>query len=114
MIHAPSTLSRRAAAWLPDPRFAARLAGRALLVWLAMRAVLAVFLTLLGLDPVSLVPAAALVVVGAVAVAVALDARRREGLFMANLGTPAAWTPAVGAAVAAVLETGAGLAVRGG
>lgn len=114
MIDAPPSPPRRAAAWLPDPRFAARLAGRALFAWVGMRAALAAVSLLLGLDPLAFVPLAALVVVGAVAAAVALDARRRESLFTANLGTPPAWTPGIGAAVAAVLETGVGLALRGG
>lgn len=97
-----------AAAWLPDPRYVARLAVRALIVWLGLR-VAFVMLATLGMVELPLAPIAALLLVLVVAAAVAIDARRRESIFAANLGTPAAWAPSVGAAVAGVLELGVGL-----
>lgn len=110
MIDAPPS---PAAAWLPDPRYAARLGGRAVLVWLALRAAF-VMLATLGMVELPLAPIAALLLVAVVAAAVAMDARRREGLFAANLGIPPAWAPAIGAAVAGVLELGVALLLRGG
>jgi hypothetical protein len=109
MIDAPPS---PAAAWLPDPRYAARLAVRALIVWVGLR-VAFVMLATLGMVELPLEPVAALALVAVVAAAVAIDARRREWIFAANLGTPSAWAPAVGAAVAGVLELGVAL-VGGG
>lgn len=110
MIHVPPS---PAAAWLPDPRYVARLAGRAVLVWLALR-VAFVMLATLGMVELPLTPAAALMLVVLVAVAVTIDARRRESIFAANLGTPPAWAPSVGAAVAGALELWVALVERGG
>ena len=97
-----------AAARLPDPRYVARLAGRALIVWLALRAAF-VMLATLGMVELPLEPIAALGLVAVVAAAVAIDSRRREWIFAANLGTPSAWAPSVGAGVAGVLELGVAL-----
>lgn len=105
MIDAPPS---PAAAWLPDPRYVARLAGRALIVWLGLR-IAFVMLATLGMVQLPLEPIAALALVAVVAAAVAIDSRRRESIFAANLGTPSMWAPAIGAAVAGVLELGVAL-----
>lgn len=105
MIDAPPS---PAAAWLPDPRYVARLAGRASIVWLGLR-VAFVMLATLGMVELPLEPIAALALVAVVAAAVAIDSRRRESIFAANLGTPSAWAPAVAAGVAGVLELGVAL-----
>lgn len=110
MIDAPPS---PAAAWLPDPRYLARLASRALLVWVAFRAAF-VMLATLGMVELPLAPIAALVLVAVVAAAVAIDSRRREWIFAANLGISPTWPPLVGAAVAGALELGVGLLLRGG
>jgi hypothetical protein len=112
MIDAPS---RRA--WLPDPPQAARLAVTAVVVWPLLRIALAVGQQSVFpvAQPFALHPVAALAVVGLTAAVVALDERRRrETLFFANLGIPPVWAAIVGAAVAAVLETGAWLVLGSG
>lgn len=104
-------------AMLPDLRNAVRFAATAVLAWVTVRLALEgmrQFAPAIMVGP-QLHPLAALMVVGVVAAAVALDERRRrEVLFYANVGVPPVWAATIGAVVAGVLEIGAGMVLGSG
>jgi hypothetical protein len=87
-----------------DAAAAGWLLRRALMLWLPLRVLMFLGAVGLGLDP-RLVSFGNVLVIGVAAALCATDARvMREGIFMANLGTPR-WAPAAaGAMVAMALE----------
>jgi hypothetical protein len=92
-----------------DPLHALRMLRRAALFWAAVRGSL-LFLSVAGVA-VALTPAGVLLVTGIVAFLCHVDARfMREGIFFANLGTPA-WAPA---ATGSILSLAAELLLVGG